>query len=184
MPIQSSSHSVTARPTANYPRLKRVILLLRHLAGPLTAGAPVVVDGRAGNAGRFHAIIQLLFGTTSVTVGISSGYAQQDGASVTLPPPPPPDPPMVAITVTNHDPTEKTFRVDVALTPAAGGDAIKDFKVTDLDIKDADEVELTFTTELGNLVAERATTNAYTAILKYGLLDKLPLTVTTKDQGS
>ena len=69
--------------------------------------------------------------------------------------------------------------MDVALTPAAGGDAIKDFKVTDLDIEDADEVALTFTKELGTLVAERATTNAYTAILKYGLLDKLPLTVTT-----
>ena len=89
----------------------------------------MVVEADPATPGVFTSIIQLLFGTTSATVGISSGYAIQDGASVTLPPPPPRDPPMVAITVTNHDPTEKTFRVDVALTPAAGGDAIKDFKV-------------------------------------------------------
>ena len=86
---------------------------------------------------------------------------------------------MVAITVTDHDPTEKTFRVNVALTPAAGSKDIKDFKLENLDIKDADEVVLKFTEVAGTLVAERATTNSYTAILKYGLLDKLPLTVTT-----
>ena len=67
---------------------------------------------------------------------------------------------MVAITVTDHVPAERSFRVDVALTPAAGSNDIKDFGHANLDIKDADEVKLDFTLVAGTLVAERATTNS------------------------
>ena len=66
-------------------------------------------------------------GAPDVTIGVRPSYIK-GVKSVLVPPAPKPDPPMVAITVTNHVPAERSFRVNVALTPAAGSKDITDFK--------------------------------------------------------
>ena len=127
---------------------------------------------------------QLVFGASGIMIGVDPGYAKPASAGsnmVTLPPPvtATQNDPAAMITVSGHNPVERTFRIDVKFTPAAdslgnAGAAIKGFNKDGLDIKDASTppADVLFTVE-----TDRESDNSYIAILKYDLLSTLPLTI-------
>ena len=132
---------------------------------------------------------QLVFGVSGIMVGVDPGYAKPTSAgsgSVTLPPPAPKSPvreraPMVDITISEHNTAERTFRIDIDFTPQAKSDGSDGSKVTvgdDFHMHDAFVVEdnsdraITLTRE-----DVASGDNSYLAILKYGRLADLPLTI-------
>ena len=156
--------------------------------------ADTEVPDSINKLGVYTSEIQLVFGVTSVTVGVAPGYATMDGSAVILPPPPPVTqaPPSVSMQVASHDPTLREFRLEVTFTPGLKsngepGDPVtvgkwtetegKDFLPSShLKFTDATNIEVPLTSAV-----DRASDNNYVSIFTYSLLDTLPLTITTVD---
>ena len=136
--------------------------------------------GAAAADGLYDLPIVHPAGAPELMIGVQGSYIKGVKA-VTVPPPvtATQNPPAASIAVSDHNPAERTFRIDVMFTPAAdslgnAGAAIKGFDSTKLDIKDASTPPAMVVTEVET---ERKADNSYIAILKYDLLSKPPLTV-------
>ncbi len=159
---------------------------IKPAGSAVIVGTPTETAGDATNGYAYEVTFQLQFGVTSAMVGISSGYAIQDGASVTLPPVSDPDPaPVTAeVMISSLNETDRSFRLEVAFTvgmksDGSAGDPVTAFDSSLLTVTDADMATVLLTVEAER--APTATNQTYVAILKYDQLATLLLTITIKD---
>ena len=143
-------------------------------------GDLVLKTGEGAADGVYDLPIVHPTGAPDVMIGVQASYIK-GVKTITVPPPvtAKQNPPEAMIAVSDHDPTERTYRVSVTFTPAAdslgnAGAAIKDFDSMKLEIKDASTPPADVLT---TVEAERKADNSYTAILKYDRLSTTPLTI-------
>ena len=151
---------------------------------PLSLTTPLTVG--TTNDGIYTVVYQLQYGVTSATLDLIDGYVASS-TGVTIPPAvtAKQNPPTVTLTVSEHNATNRTFRVEVSTTPAndtkgmvgaaIAGSAIK----AALSIKDGGTPANNVGVNLlnGDSSNESSRDNSYRAYLEYGAFDTLPLTV-------
>ena len=168
----AATHTLSPAFAASY-----IDIMPEGAADPPTIGN---VDTSTDNKAVVTITVQLKFGTTEARVSIDPGYVAGSN-TITLPPAAPvavvPPTATLSVPADEHDTNAKTFKVVLTLSK----DHSEDLDVDDLKITDASTPAATLSFEDDDIVQQRATKRMYTAILKYGPLDTLPLTVTTAE---
>ena len=169
----AATHTLSPAFAASY-----IDIMPEGAADPPTIGN---VDTSTDNKAVVTITVQLKFGTTEARVSIDPGYVAGSN-TITLPPAAPvavvPPTATLSVPTADHDAAARTFKVVLTLSK----DHTEDLDIDDLKVTDASTPAATVSFgDPGDIVDERKTKRMYTAILKYGLLDNLPLTVTTAE---